>query len=41
MITDIQKASLLKRIAAGIFDGILLCILAVGFAWLMMATAQS
>ena len=35
MITDIQKASLLKRIAAGIFDGILLCILAVGFAWLL------
>ncbi|MBQ3214609.1 MAG: RDD family protein [Oscillospiraceae bacterium] len=35
MITDIQKASLLKRVAAGIFDGILLCILAVGFAWLL------
>ncbi len=35
MITDIQKASLLKRTAAGIFDAILLCILAVGFAWLL------
>lgn len=35
MITDIQKASLLKRIAAGIFDGILICIFAVGFAWML------
>lgn len=35
MITDIQRASVLKRIAAGIFDGILICILAVGFAWLL------
>lgn len=37
MITDLQKASVWKRIAAGIFDGILLCILAVGFAWLLTA----
>lgn len=37
MVTDLQKASLLKRIAAGIFDGILLCTLAVGFAWLLAA----
>lgn len=35
MITDIQKASILKRIAAGIFDGILICIFAVGFAWML------
>ena len=37
MVTDLQKASLLKRTAAGIFDGILLCILAVGAAWLLAA----
>ena len=37
MVTDLQKASLLKRTAAGIFDGILLCTLAVGFAWLLAA----
>ena len=37
MITDLQKASLGKRIAAGIFDAILLCILAVGFAWMLTA----
>lgn len=37
MVTDLQKASLLKRIAAGIFDMILLCTLAVGFAWLLAA----
>ena len=37
MITDLQKASLWKRIAAGIFDAILLCILAVGFAWMLTA----
>lgn len=35
MITDIQRASILKRVAAGIFDGILLCIFAVGFAWML------
>lgn len=35
MITDIQKASLLKRIAAGISDAIVICILAVGFAWML------
>lgn len=37
MITDLQKASLWKRIAAAIFDAILLCILAVGVAWLLTA----
>ena len=37
MITDIQRASLLKRIAAGFFDAILICILAVGFAWMLTA----
>lgn len=31
MITDLQKASLSKRIAAGILDAMLLCVLAVGF----------
>ena len=35
MVSDLQKASLLKRVAAGIFDGILLSILAVGFAFLL------
>lgn len=35
MITDLQKASILKRIAAGIFDLILLCVLAVGCVWLL------
>jgi len=37
MITDIQKASMLKRIAAGIFDAILFITLAVGFVWMMNA----
>ena len=32
---DLQKASGWKRISAGIFDGILLGILAVGFGWLL------
>lgn len=31
MTTDLQKASLSKRIAAGILDAMLLCVLAVGF----------
>jgi uncharacterized RDD family membrane protein YckC len=31
MTTDLQKASLSKRIAAGILDTMLLCVLAVGF----------
>lgn len=35
MITDLQKASLSKRIAAGILDAMLLCVLAVGFAALL------
>lgn len=35
MVSDLQKASLLKRLAAAIFDGILLSILAVGFAFLL------
>lgn len=35
MSFDLQKASGWKRISAGIFDGILLGILAVGFAWLL------
>ena len=35
MITDIQKASLLKRIAAGIFDAMLICVCIVGFAWML------
>lgn len=35
MITDIQKASILKRIAAGIFDAILFITLAVGFVWML------
>lgn len=35
MITDLQKASLLKRISAALFDGILLAIAAVGIAALL------
>ncbi len=37
MITDIQKASLSKRIAAGMLDMMLLCVLTVGFMWLLMS----
>ena len=37
MITDLQKASIWKRVAAGIFDLILLCVLAVGCVWLLTA----
>lgn len=37
MITDLQKASIWKRAAAGIFDLILLCVLAVGCVWLLTA----
>ncbi len=33
MIHDLQKASMWKRISAFLFDAILLCILAVLFAW--------
>lgn len=35
MITDLQKASFSKRIAAGILDAMLLCVLAVGLAALL------
>jgi uncharacterized RDD family membrane protein YckC len=35
MTTDLQKASLSKRIAAGILDAMLLCVLAVGFMSLL------
>lgn len=35
MVYDLQKASLWKRIAAWMFDGILTCILAVGFGVLL------
>lgn len=35
MITDLQKASLLKRLSAYILDLILLVILAVGFGWVL------
>lgn len=35
MITDLQKASLWKRISAALFDGILLSIVAVGIAVLL------
>ena len=35
MIYDLQKASMWKRISAALFDGILLGIAAVLFAWLM------
>lgn len=35
MITDLQKASLWKRLSAALFDGILLAIVAVGLATLL------
>ena len=35
MIYDLQKANMWKRISAFLFDGILLGILAVLFAWLL------
>ena len=35
MIYDLQKASMWKRISAAMFDGILLGIAAVLFAWLL------
>ena len=35
MIYDLQKASMWKRISAGMFDGILLGVVAVLFAWLL------
>ena len=37
MIYDLQKASIMKRIAAGIFDLILTVIIAVGVMWLLSA----
>ena len=37
MIFDLQKASMWKRISAFLFDFILLCIAAVGFAFLLSA----
>ena len=37
MNLDLQKASLWKRISAGLFDGILLAVLAVGFGLLLSA----
>ena len=33
--TDLQKASIWKRLAAWLFDAILVCVLAVGFAFLL------
>lgn len=35
MIYDLQKASMWKRCSAALFDGILLCIVAVLFGWLL------
>lgn len=35
MISDLQKANLLKRISAFILDAILVCILSVGFAFII------
>ena len=35
MIYDLQKASMCKRISAGLFDGILLSVVVVLFAWLL------
>ena len=40
MICDLQKASMWKRISAFLFDGILLTIAAVLFAWLLSAVVQ-
>ncbi len=38
MNSEVQKASMWKRISAFLFDGILLAIVAVLFAWLLSAT---
>lgn len=35
MIYDLQKASFFRRLSAGLFDGIILVILAVGFAFII------
>ena len=35
MVVDLQKASFWKRVAAWLFDGILLCVLAVGCGTLL------
>lgn len=40
MIYDLQKASLWKRISAYLFDGIMLCILAVGLAFIIAGLLQ-
>ena len=40
MIYDLQKGSLLKRASAFLLDGILLVIIAVGFAWAFIAISQ-
>lgn len=37
MVYDLQKASVWKRAAAWLFDGILICIIAVGLAFLLSA----
>lgn len=37
MITDIQKASLSKRFAAGLLDMMMLIMLAVGFMWILLS----
>ena len=37
MITDLQRASLLKRLSAYILDVIVLVVLASGFAWVLSA----
>ena len=40
LICDLQKASMWKRISAALFDGILLSIAAVLFAWLLSVIVQ-
>ena len=40
MVTDLQKASLWKRVAAGILDVILIVVLATGFGCVISAAVQ-
>ena len=40
MVVDLQKANIWKRIAAWMFDGILICVLAVGCGALLCKAAM-
>ena len=40
MVVDLQKANFWKRVAAWLFDGILLCVLAVGCGMVLAEILQ-